>query len=167
MNKLILINGYARSGKDTFTSFIRNTIENIDIVSSIDPIKSYVSNLISIEESLNKNDKLRIFLSEVKDSWIKFNDGPFKYITSIYDNIKQHKHLITHIREIPEIIKLKNKYNDNCITLFIERNKTSEPLELKNKWKTVSDFKYDYYINNNSTLNNLKNECAKFCEIIK
>ena len=110
MNKLILINGFARSGKDTFAYFIKDIIKNINIVSSIDPVKDCLSRLISEYELSDKNDKLRTFLSEVKDSWIKFNNGPFKYISSIYENSDQH--LISFIREVNEIKKLKNKYNN-------------------------------------------------------
>jgi hypothetical protein len=169
--KIIIINGKPRSGKDTFIELLKNIYPHrVKNFSSVDKIKDIVNLCFNWNEE--KDQKYRKFISDIKNSWIQFNNGPFNYITdrinkdidyckSIDINIEKNIYFI-HIREIDEINKLKEFYKDNCLTLLINRNDYIDKLYHNNSDDYVLKYKYDYIVNNSSDINNLKNEIKIF-----
>jgi dephospho-CoA kinase len=169
--KVVVINGKAGVGKDTFVSiFSKNYKHRVKNYSSIDRIKKIAE--LCFGWNGIKTAKSRKLLSNLKKNWSDFNNGPIKdivskikkditYCNSVNINTVNNIYFV-HIREPHEIKKL-NRYFDNIITLLIER----ETVEFDNySDKNVNKFEYDYIINNNNDINNLKIEVNEFINFI-
>jgi len=169
--KVIIINGKPRSGKDTFVDlFTKMYNYRVKNFSSVDLIKDVIKK--HFDWNGEKNHKSRKFISDIKKSWIEFNDGPKNYIINkINDDITlcENSNLNTinniyfiHIREIDEIYKLKKHYNNDCITILIDRKNFTEKI-----YNNVSDdnlfkFKYDFIIKNDNDIEHFKNNIKNF-----
>jgi len=170
--KIIIVNGTPQSGKDTFADYIKKIcIENnyyFDNISTVDYIKEIAKNNFSWNGI--KDEKGRQLLSDLKNASINYNDGPFKYVRSliskkIYDKLDQDNkfYFIIHCREIPEIKKIKDYYQNNCITVFIDR----PFIETENtcycdKKENLQNYNYDYKIENTKDLKSFYNEIEVF-----
>lgn len=128
--KIIIINGSARTGKDSFIDlFYEKTKIPVCNISTIEEAESILFSLetqlgLKQERSL-KTDLYRSVLHDVKKLLIKYGDRPLK------QTIKKATHLETlfsdsiifiHCREGEEIAKLVDYYKKRCITLLIKRN---------------------------------------------
>jgi len=165
-HKAIIINGVARSGKDTFVQFCQDVIPHRHVynLSTIAPIKELVSHII---ESDDKNDKYRKLLSDVKLSLTEYNDYPYNWIihqmnNKIQSNINGFTIFFIHCREPKEIEKFKTRLV-NCSTLLITKPGISVPNNMADQ--NVERYVYDYIINNDKSLIDLKNQAALFCEL--
>lgn len=164
MNKLlIVINGMARSGKDTFCNFVRDySGHNTFIISSVDDVKEKAKTMGW--DGVSKTEKDRKFLSDLKDLCTWYNDAPFNYIKEqikyFYASI--HKEIMfIHIREPQEIQKLKNEFPE-LKTLLIT-NKNVPNITTNSADASVYDYQYyDYIIKNDGTLNDLKEAALNF-----
>ena len=168
MNVLLLVNGYAHSGKDIFAELLKGECKLLNLkvkkISSIDPVKSA---LTPLGYTGKKTEEERIFLSSVKDAWIKFNNGPFNFIKDKVNIIKNAFNIIiVDVREITEIRKLKSEFSDICKTVFISRiNNTVEPEYLCSKWETALislKHEYDYILYNDKDIASFKNVVIEF-----
>lgn len=159
--QIVIINGMARSGKDTFVNICDNYV-NVKNVSSVDKIKEIARRLGWQGEKTNASRK---FLSELKRITTEYNDFAFEEITrEVKRFYRDNKHdiLFIHIREPHEINKLIRYLNKNCFTsyctLFIENNNV-EQITTNTSDENVYDYAYDYWVCNNGTLSEL-DECA-------
>ena len=156
--KLIVVSGKPNSGKDTFINKCMDELNNSHHVTSIH--ESSIDIIKSCARTLGwdgvKDDKGRQFLSELKQLAIWYNDFSFNYIKELYQKYSQYGFMIfTQVREPSEIAKLKNYYNDECITVLV-KSKMAVPA------KNLSDincenYPFDFVINNNGDINNIKN----------
>jgi len=157
---MIVINGEAGVGKDTFIKHIRdNSKLNIKNISTIDPIKQV---LYCLGWDGIKTEKNRMMLAEMKKIWIKYFNGCFEFTKNIYNENKDDYDIIfLHCREPEEIEKIVNGL-DNVETLLIKNN-TGRSKSYKNGADdVVYDYSYTYTINNNGSINDLKKEAIKF-----
>lgn len=169
---IIVINGSAKSGKDKFVSFFKE-ISNLRVknFSSIDKVKQVAE--MCFNWNGKKDDKSRRLLSEMKKIWIDFNNGPFYNIIEKIDvdmiySINNGKDInknvyFLHIREPKEIFKIKEKYK-NCITLIIDKEVDFIPNN--NSDENINNFEYDYVVNNNGTISDLKIRAKEFLNFI-
>lgn len=158
--KIIIINGYPQSGKDTFVQMCKEYNENIFNLSTIDFIKN-----IAYKCGWNgiKDENSRLFLSSLKKVIKEYNSYYLIDLDNKINNINEENPnaiIFIHCREIQEIVYLKNKYHGN--TLLIDRNKIDTSKLNNSSDKNVYLYKYDYIIKNNSDLKNLKKEAKKF-----
>jgi dephospho-CoA kinase len=165
--KVVVINGKAGVGKDTFVNiFSKNYNHRVKNFSSIDRVKKIAE--LCFGWNGIKTAKSRRLLSNLKKTWSDFNNGPIKdivsrikkditYCNSVGIDTTDNVYFV-HIREPHEIKKLKRYFN-NVITLLIERD-TEEFDNYSDR--NVDKFEYDYVINNNSDINNLKIEVNEF-----
>lgn len=160
MNKYIFItNGMARSGKDTFAALMNEFVPTKKY-SSIDYIKE-IAKLCDWDG--RKDEKSRKFLSDLKVLTSQYNDLPFKKIQEEiekFNNDDVHKILLIDIREPREIEKLC-KMNKSIRTILIKRN------AVKNITSNMADagvfnYDYDFVIENNSSISDLKKKVADF-----
>ena len=174
--KIIIINGHAETGKDKFVDFFKDITKDklrVKNYSSVDKVKQIAN--ICFGWNGKKNDKSRRFLSEMKRIWTEFNDGPFNEIKNrIYIDYKWSKEknkdvskniYFIHVREPKEIMKLKDYYGDDCITLIVRKDIVDIPNNDSDK--DVEKFDYDYIVDNNSSEKKLRKKVKKFYKYLQ
>ena len=149
MKEIVVINGSGGVGKDTFVQFCGE----------------YTSIMNKVLAGWNgeKDEKSRKFLSDLKELGIEYNDAPFKYISNMAEEFKNSDKQImfVHIRECEEIEKCKQCLNAK--TLLIT-NKNVAAINTNVSDRDVNKYEYDYHINNDGTLEELKQKAKEFVE---
>lgn len=169
MIKVIAVNGAPRSGKDTFIDICT---EKLGIkgrkTSSIDFIKK-----IAFYCGWNgeKDLKNRKFLSDMKDILTEWNDIPFKEIEKTLKvweiwnerhQIEDDGFLFVCIREPEELDKVRKRLGATCI--LVRRDDAESALASNHADEEVFDFAYDYIIDNNSDLAQLRESAELLIE---
>jgi len=170
MKKLIVINGSGTSGKDEVVKISRELVAekkiNKLIVKSISSIEAVKNSALLFDWDRSKNDKSRRFLSDLKDAWTRYNNGPFNDIKKKVDILQDKFYWLVyiHIREPDEIEKMVDYYDD-VTTLLIKREGVEE---FNNHADSeVYEYSYDYIIENNGTLDDLKESVECFLKAIE
>lgn len=128
--------------------------------------------VIIINGKGGKEDKDRKFLSDLKDLWIDYNDGPFHYAYDEYMKFCEkpvtayNEILVFHVREPLEIEKLKKRIDLSgyipCVTLLIKSPRT-ENLEYNNHADDlVNKYPYDFIYSNQVPLSELDDDFMGF-----
>lgn len=164
--KRIIINGRGTSGKDEFVKIFSELYPcSTHNISSIDPIKE-----IARESGWNgeKDEKSRKMLADLKQIFINYNDLPTQYLydhcvhLKMIDPFYNESVIFMHIREPNEISKLKQIFHledKEVTTLLIDKNIGNLGNSADDD---VMDYKYDYYIDNNGTLEQLRESVKTF-----
>lgn len=170
MNKVFIINGQARAGKDLFvTNFSSFTAYPVMNISTIDPIKEAMT-VLGIKPE--KNDLYRKFASDLKDMCTKCYNTSYNYIMDAIE--KSHHNLdhgfaFTHCRELEEIAKLKmgiiGVLNIPCETILIKRDLDHTPDNHADRDVFLYP-DYDHIITNQGSLEDYKNEAKKFYNMV-
>lgn len=163
MNKqVIIINGTGGSGKDTFVEFC-SEFANVTNISSVDKVKEAAKILVGWNGE--KDEKSRKLLVDLKQLSIEYNNSPTKYINEQYEKfVKNDSELLfIHIREIAEIEKIKTLLNAK--TLLI-RNPRVALITSNNSDGNVYNYNYDYVLENDGTLEDLKQKAKGFVKEI-
>lgn len=168
---VLAINGMARSGKDSFAEFSIEQLTSMENFSDVSG--SNISSVDKVKELFTlmgwngeKDDKSRKGLSDLKDLWTEYNDGPFREILK-YVMDSPSSIIFVHIREPKEIDKLKYWCLDNSIffeSIHVKRDEVK--VVNNNTGDNGSLEKYDYTnsFTNNGSLDQWK-EFAKTCVI--
>lgn len=166
-HKTIIINGVARSGKDTFINYCQTIMTDSYIynLSTITPVKELLTSLLG---DVEKNNKYRKLLSDVKMSLIEYNDYPYTWVINQMQNkiqmdIDRFNIFFIHCREPIEIEKFKTRLV-NCDTLLITKPDLDIPNNLADQ--NVNNYKYNYTINNNGSLTDLRHQASIFCNAV-
>lgn len=164
--KMVILNGLPTSGKDTFVELCqKHTPYIICHISTITPIKGIAQILGWNGE---KNFKYRKFLSDLKDLCTETFDTSFNYIKTEYEIAKEENidFLFVDCREPKEIERLKQYFN--AVTVCIDARERLNELKTSNHADTnVYNYHYDYYIENNSTIEDLTKSAELFVNILK
>ena len=169
MLKIIIINGYGGSGKDTFVELVKQNTncKHVENISSIDPIKDLA---ISLGWDQEKNDKNRTMLSELKrvcnfyfGTSDKYVDEKVDEFTNSSDDNSDLFLLFIHVREKEEIRKYMLKYD--AITLCITRPDIEIPTNDSDR--QVMDFNYKFYVNNDKDIPTLRKKSESFVNILR
>ena len=101
MKQVIIINGNAKSKKDTFVYFCKKYCKNMDIkvynFSTVDKVKKVAKKL---GWDGQKTDEARKFLADMKRIWTNYNNGPFdSTIKRIEKKITDKSIFFIHCRE--------------------------------------------------------------------
>ena len=167
--RILIINGSAKSGKDTFVELFAKNYPGLCLNwSTIDIVKEIAQNHLGWDGV--KTDASRLFLSEFKRIWNEFNNGAYRFmiykINQHYQSLKplQKNSVIyfIHCREPEEIERFKNEFGKKCITLLIERPNIEVPNNDSDK--NVSGYNYDYSIKNNGTIELLERKAIEFID---
>ncbi len=158
MKEIIIINGNGGVGKDSFIEFCKEYAPTKNI-SSVDKVKEAAKILAGWNGE--KDEKSRKFLSDLKILSIEYNNAPLKYIKDMAEKFKKSSDQIMfiHIREKEEIKKCKDLLNAK--TLLIT-NKKVKAITTNISDRDIEKFNYDYYINNDGTLEELREKARKF-----
>lgn len=150
---IFIVNGMARSGKDTFVGIFRDKIgkNKSQEYSTVTCIKEAAKNF---GWNGAKDEKSRKFLSDLKDLVTNYNDFIYSDIRyKIYSCINQNiSFIFIYCREPDEIERYKKDYQ--AITLFIDR-KSVDLSHNNHADNNVFDYNYDFYIDNNGSLSDL------------
>lgn len=159
---IFITNGMARCGKDSFAAFMNEIIPTLKY-SSIDEIKRIAK---ECGWDGKKDEKSRRFLSDLKILTSEYNELPFTAIARKVDEFKNdhlHQVMLIDIREPDEIEKAKNAFG--ATTILIRSNR------VKNITSNIADanvfnYKYDFEIENNGTLDEFRDKVIEFVENI-
>lgn len=156
--KVIIINGTGGAGKDTFVSFCAE-VEKVLNVSTVDKVKEAAKVLVGWNGE--KDEISRKLLVDLKQLSIAYNDAPTKYICEMAEKFKNSEDnlMFVHIREADEIEKAKKLLGAK--TLLIS-NPRVQLITSNNSDGKVNEYKYDYYIENDGTLDDLKEKAKEF-----
>lgn len=167
MNKQVIItNGSGTSGKDTFFEMLNSIRPNIAYkYSSIDLVKESAKVL---GWNGGKTEKDRKFLSDLKLLTTAYNNAPFNDIKTIvkdfYENKIETELLLIDIRE-PKNIEIAVK-EFNAISLLIRR-KDALKIDSNMADANVENYNYDCIIDNDGTLEDLKNQAIIFMNYLE
>jgi len=170
---MVCINGSGGVGKDSFIDFCRNIGYSKN---------SYVANLSTIDlirqagrllGCVNKSEKDRKFLSDLKNLSKKYNNHPRNYIKDQIKNFCKSTGdtiIFVHSREPEEIEEfkeyfIKNKLVDYFITMIIKNDKVKH-INSNASDKNVENYEYDLIINNNGSLNDLRLDAQLFVKMV-
>jgi len=163
---VIILNGTAGAGKDTFIKLIeKHSTTPLLNISSVDLVKKAAEVL---GWPGTKTPKDRRFLSNMKDLSTAFNDGPFKYIIKEihgFQNSNKSSYTFVHVREAIEIQKLKRHYLDNSVTLLITGRDDGKE-QHNHSDLHVRYYPYAYTVSNKGTLEDLEEDVKRFLEIL-
>lgn len=157
---VIIINGKGGCGKDTICDIL-NKHYPVTNISTITKVKQAARLMFGWKGG--KEAKDRKFLSDLKDLWTEYNDGPLKYACEKYMEFRDkpatayNEIMIIHVREPEEIEKLCNAINDiPCKTLLITSERTNDHGYGNHADDDVDEYHYDYIYHNYRSLEDLE-----------
>ena len=164
--KVVIVNGQGGSGKTTFEDMIiKYATEEVRRYSIIDPIKD-AARQFGYDES-NKDLKSRKFLCDLKALTTEYSDYPYQYARAW---IRVHEDqgcdlLFIDAREPEDILRFVKDYC--AITVLINKGEKRSYGNYADDSVYDGRVNYDYEINNNGTLKELKEKAIKFYEQVK
>ncbi|MDE6433543.1 MAG: hypothetical protein K2L07_04880 [Lachnospiraceae bacterium] len=165
--QIFIINGSGRVGKDSFCNLIRKySGYNTYIISSVDDIKKKAQ--LMGWDGVSKTEKDRKFLSDLKDLCTWYNDAPYDYVRQqimYFEATPSSEIMFIHIREPKEIEKIRQKYP--YIKTILITNKNVPHITSNEADAGVFNYQYDYVIQNDGTLDELKNKVLCFINMLE
>lgn len=170
---VFIINGHGGVGKDTFVEYFTEFAGEKYVlnISTVDYVKDVAR---SLGWSGKKDNLSRKFLSDLKDMTTYWADKPFRDVINrtriAYDEwsgygVDSRCFVFIHCREPKEIQRLVDEMPFPTYSLLIRRR------GLQNYGNHADDevenFKYDFVIENNYGLDNLKSEAINFYNKVK
>lgn len=157
---IVIINGTGGAGKDTFVSFCAEITKVLN-VSTVDKVKEAAKILVGWNGE--KDEVSRKLLVDLKQLSIAYNDAPTKYIVQKANEFQNSEDnlMFVHIREAEEIDKAKKLLNAKTLLITNPRVQLITSNDSDGK---VNEYQYDYYIQNDGTLEDLKHKASKFIE---
>ena len=150
--KILVINGKARSGKDTFCKYAYDNRGLVYPVSTVDKVKQ-VAMLAGWHGE--KDEKSRKFLSDLKDAMTDYNDMPREYVI---DFMKLR--IVMHEASVDDIIFLVQSREPEDIQRWVDINNArtvhisrpgTEQIWGNHADDNVDNYVYDYYLVNDGT----------------
>ena len=160
LKKVLITNGYPRSGKDTFANFVKAFVPTIKY-SAVTEIKK-IAKFTGWDGV--KTPETRYYLSELKRLTTECNDFPFKCMKKAYDEFMidiSHSVLIFDIREPAEIERAVKEFDAKTVLIVNNRCETEQSNYAD---EHVMDMHYDYVLYNNGTLLEFQKETYNFIQ---
>jgi dephospho-CoA kinase len=164
LKQVIIVNAYPKSGKTTFELFIAQYQATL-IRSSIDCVKELAKKYFGWNGI--KDEETRKFLSDMKRMFSEEFDIVYSDISKTIQRFYRDTSLellMIDSREPAEIERFKNQFH--AITVFVQRD-DCEKLTSNESDANVENYKYDFYINNNGTLEDLEQQAIEFINKLK
>lgn len=175
MNKIILISGKAQHGKNVFADLLKNELENNGYEIVVDAFAKYIKGYLKDYyewDGLNKNEFVRSKLQWLGTERIKedlnYKCFHVKRLCEDFQIVQDdfNYFLVPDTRFEDEIYIMKAMFPSKVITVRIERDGFTGGLteeQLKHKSEiALDDFKFDWIVDNNGTLEDLKKEVELF-----
>lgn len=161
--KIVVINGSGGVGKDTFIQCCKK-IEPVQNISSVDKVKEAARILVGWKNE--KDEKARKLLADLKKLATEYNDAPYRYIKDSIKHFLQSDEntiLFLHVREIEQIKRLQKEFD--IITLLVKNIRIKE-ITSNTSDANVSQYNYNYIIENNGTIEELQQKASHFISSI-
>ena len=165
--KYFIINGRPRSGKDTFVNFCLEELGAFGkLISTVDFVKKIAT---ECGWDGTKDLKNRKFLSDLKDLLTNWGDVPYKKTLQEIDmfkfdlncwNVSDKGVVFIMCREPKEIERFERELNAK--SLLIRRASVEFEQQSNHADSEVLNHKYDYIIENNGTIDELKEKAKDF-----
>ncbi len=165
--KYFIINGRPRSGKDTFVNFCLEELGAFGkLISTVDFVKEIA---VSCGWDGTKNLKNRKFLSDLKDLLTNWGDVPYKKTLQEIDmfkfdldywDVSDKGVVFIMCREPKEIERFERELNAKSV--LIRRASVEFEQQSNHADSEVLNHKYDYIIENNGTVDELKEKAKEF-----
>lgn len=162
--KIVVINGVGGSGKDTFVHFVQDAYNQypqrftVGNISTVDFVKQIATDC---GWTGVKEERDRKFLSDLKDLLEEYNNLPNRMVDRAIKHFEQTKVKVVfvHCREPKGIDYFVKKYG--AITLLIH-NPNIEPITSNHADANVADYDYEYIIENDGSLEDLRKKAIDF-----
>jgi hypothetical protein len=180
LQKVVIFNGVAKSGKDTFVEMVKdislsdsgNTLVVGDI-STIDPIKRIMER--EFGWTGGKEEKDRLFMHNLKMLTTEYCDLSFRYTTEKINYFMKiwaewgadGAIVFVMAREPDDIARYAAYYGDRATTALIRRPEAELSIPNNEGDQGVFDYKYNYHIENVSDLRYLRETAKKFYKVLK
>lgn len=157
---VIVVNGQGGSGKDSFVQACKDARPDLRYQNlSIADFAKLVAKIFISDEV--KTDAKRRLLSDLTDAFTRYDDVPFKSVCKAIE----HPFCDTDIhfvmaRDPKDIQRFKDRYK--AITILLQRG--DYRVYGNHADDSVFDFPYDYVIDNNGTIDELKETAKTFME---
>ena len=166
MNKplIFIMNGSGGCGKDTFVDLCREySVYCVRHCSTIEPIKAAAKML---GWNGQKDEKSRKFLSDLKDLCTITYNTSFNYIAEEIENASDDdiEYIFIDCREPEEIYKIVHSF-ENVKTIYVDASARIPHITSNHADANTAQYPYDYYINNNGTLDDLKKLTKEFIQM--
>lgn len=165
--KIYIISGKASTGKNTVADIIKEKEnDKTIIIAYASYLKEYAKNILNWDGS--EDSKPRTFLQELGDL-VKEID-PMFLVNRIIEDIEVYKHfynniIISDARFAFEIENIKDKYSTCVIRVNGKDSMLTETEKMHNTETSLDDYNdYDYVINNNDTIDSLRNNVYEILE---
>ena len=165
--KYFIINGRPRSGKDTFVNFCLEELGAFGkLISTVDFVKKIAT---ECGWDGTKDLKNRKFLSDLKDLLTNWGDVPYKKTLQEIDmfkfdlncwNVPDKGVVFIMCREPKEIERFERELNAKSV--LIRRASVEFEQQSNHADSEVLNHKYDYIIENNGTIDELKEKAKEF-----
>ena len=162
MKQIIIINGYAGSGKDTFIDMCQECTRATRLWTST-PAKKALMELGW--DGVNKGADIRYVLQQLIEMSEFMFDGTVAYLDVALAKISDGLVFI-HCREHGKINRLKTRYNAKTLFISSERAKQLAKTTLSNTSDTccLENYDYDTVIDNNDGFAELRQKAKEYCE---
>ncbi len=177
--RIAILNGVARSGKDSFIDYFREAAKNdtgaksiVESFSVIDPIKEIMTRKHGWTGT--KTDKDRALMHKLKIQTDKESDYSFRVVTGrVVEALKALSgpdvigFIFIVAREPEDIARYKDHYGKNAITVIIRHPAAESDIPDNPADRGVFDFNYDHEIKNTSSQEVLQLLAKNFYNLIK
>jgi len=178
LKKIILVSAKARHGKDTFAEILKNKLEQRGNKIVVDRFAKYIKNFLidyykwdGISKTEEIRERLQLLGTDIIKEKLNYKcfhslrlSQDFSIIQDDFDYF-----LVPDTRFEDEILIMKSMFPNDVITVRIERDGFISDLtedQLKHKSETaLDDFKFNYIVKNNGTLEDLSSKVDKFIKI--
>ena len=152
--KVIIVNGPATSGKSTFVSLCREINPDVREVSTVDKVKEIA---LAFGCDGIKDEKGRKLLSDLKDAIDRYDNLSLKNVAKVIDSNPDLIYMV-NAREPEDIQYFVDRYN--ALTVLITNNRVKQ-ITSNHADKRVFEYHYDVTIENNGTLEELKEKARE------
>lgn len=154
---IFVLNGSPRAGKNTFVRLIPNAAH----YSYVDLTRRML-NTEGIDYKF-KSNSARVMLETINNALEKYDDIPLKDICSITDDFLNGylgaDYLFIDIRKPENIVRYLKEFK-GARTVYVDDKKPISNVTESDS--VVADYKYDFYIDNSGSLEDLEQEAVRF-----
>lgn len=170
MKRVLILNGVARCGKDTFAEAILDRAVDMGntipyTLSTVDLVKDMLV-LAGIDRRAKPN-KDRKLMSDLKDLLTAHSNIPFNDIANKikkWENDAPQTIFMVMCREPEEIQKFKDFYGDECLTIIITRPDIETPDNHADQ--NVGQFNYEVEVSNSGSISDLEAIAYHICDTL-